>query len=229
MLQEERCMEIRILKQQGKSEREISRLTGHSRTTIKKYLQSDSEPAYQKRARRGSKLDPYKGYLRDRVGAAHPHRLPATVLYREIKAQGYAGGQRIVNTYVATLYPQPVEDVVRFETPAGQQMQVDWCVFRRGSDPLSAFVATLGFSRYSYVEFVCNERFESLRACHEHAFDYFQGVPKEVLYDNMRTVILARNAYGDGRHQFHKGLWDLARHFRFTPRVCRPYRAQTKG
>lgn len=58
---------------------------------------------------------------------------------------------------------------------------------------------------------------------------YFQGVPKEVLYDNMRTVIQQRDAYGAGRHQFHKGLWDFARQFHFTPRVCQPYRAQTKG
>ncbi len=230
MLEEDRCMEIRILKQQGKSERQISRLTGHSRTTVRKYLASDEAPAYQCRPGRSSKLDPYKGYMLERIKATLPHRLPATVLCREIKALGYPGGQRIVNTFVAAQFPASLPDpVVRFETLAGQQMQVDWCVFRRGAAPLSAFVATLGFSRYTYVEFVSNERFDTLKACHEHAFTYFQGVPKDALYDNMRTVILARDAYGDGQHQFHSGLWDMAKHFGFTPRVCRPYRAQTKG
>jgi transposase len=112
---------------------------------------------------------------------------------------------------------------------AGKQMQVDWAVFRRGPSPLSAFVAILGYSRYCYVEFVTNERFETLKLCHQHAFEYFQGVPKEVLYDNMKTVITQRNAYGTGIHRFHSGLWEFAKEAGFLPRVCQPYRAQTKG
>lgn len=74
-----------------------------------------------------------------------------------------------------------------------------------------------------------SERFEVLRSCHEHAFEFFGGVAREVLYDNMRTVVLARDAYGPGQHRFHASLWDMARHFGFRPRLCRPYRAQTKG
>jgi transposase len=131
---------------------------------------------------------------------------------------------------MAELRPRSHPDpVVRFETEPGQQMQVDWGVFRRGRSPLSAFVATLGWSRYAYVEFVVNERFETLRHCHEHAFAYFQGVAKEVLYDNMRTVVQQRHAYGTDLHRFHPGLWDLAKHHGFQPRLCRPYRAKTKG
>ena len=68
-----------------------------------------------------------------------------------------------------------------------------------------------------------------LKRCHENAFAYFQGVPKEILYDNMKTVIHQRNAYGTGLHRFHPGLWDMAKHHGFKPRLCRPYRAQTKG
>lgn len=223
-------MEIRILRQQGKSEREIARLTGHSRTTVRKYLLRDEKPSYKARAPRASKLDEYKEYIRERIAANQPHRLPATVIFREIKARGFTGGQRIVNSFVAEQYPvAAAEPIVRFETEAGLQMQVDWCVFRRGAKPLSAFVATLGFSRYTYVEFTSDERFETLRRCHEHAFEYFQGVVKEVLYDNMRTVVVQRNAFGEGKHKFHPGLWDMGKHFGFTPRLCRPYRAQTKG
>jgi len=223
-------MEIKILRDQGKSEREISRLTGHSRNTVRKYLAGNAPPVYKTRTPRGSKLDPFKSYIQDRVESARPDRLPATVLYREITDRGYGGGQRLVNTFVSTLYPRKTpEPVVRFETAPGQQLQVDWCVFRRGRSPLSAFVATLGYSRFTYVEFVTSERFELLRQCHENAFDYFDGVPHEVLYDNMRTVILARNAFGESKHRFHPGLWDMAKHFGFTPRVCKPYRAQTKG
>lgn len=79
------------------------------------------------------------------------------------------------------------------------------------------------------MEFVTNERFETLRACHLNAFEYFHGIPKTVLYDNMKTVVQQRNAYGAGLHRFHAGLWALARDLGFTPRLCQPYRAQTKG
>ena len=223
-------MEINILKRQGLSIREIARQTGHSRNTIRKYLRKDQEPEYSERPQRPSVLDPFKPYLQKRIESAKPAWIPGTVLYREIQALGYQGKERLVQYYIAQFKPVARPDpVVRFETEPGQQMQVDWGVFRRGKDPLSAFVATLGFSRYVYVEFVTNERFETLRRCHDNAFTYFEGVPKEVLYDNMKTVVQQRNAYGAGEHRFHPGLWALAKQAGFTPRLCRPYRAKTKG
>ena len=119
--------------------------------------------------------------------------------------------------------------MVRFETGPGEQMQVDWAVIRRGSNRLSVFVATLGWSRATYVEFVTDERVETLIEAHENAFLAFGGTPREVLYDNMRTVVLERHGYGRGRHRFHPGFLDFARHCGFRPRLCAPYRAQTKG
>jgi transposase len=230
MITQEGWMEIRILARQGKGIREIARMTRLSRNTIRRYLRSSAWPGYKKRPVRPSKLDPFRKYLEERLEAAKPHRLPASVLYREITALGFDGCERVVRNFVRILHPQPASETpVRFETDPGQQMQVDWCVFRRGANPLSAFVATLGFSRVSYVEFVTSECFEILRHCHEQAFVYFGGVPQEVLYDNMRTVVQQRNAHGEGRHRFHPGLWDMARHFGFRPRLCQPYRAQTKG
>ena len=90
------------------------------------------------------------------------------MIEREIREQGYQGSIRLLRYYMAKLKPVARPDlVVRFETLPGQQMQVDWGVFRRGRDPLSAFVAGLGWSRYSYVEFVNNERFATLKACHK--------------------------------------------------------------
>jgi transposase len=223
-------MEIQILVNQGKSIREIARITGLSRNTVRRYLRSKAWLAYKKRSARPGKLDPFKHYIEERLKAAKPHRLPASVLYREIVPLGFDGCERLVRNFIRPLRSQPAtEPVQRFETEPGQQMQVDWCVFRRGANPLSAFVATLGFSRASYVEFVTSERFEVLRYCHEQAFAYFGGVPQEVLYDNMRTVVQQRDAHGTGRHRFHPGLWDMAHHFGYRPRLCRPYRAQTKG
>ena len=74
-----------------------------------------------------------------------------------------------------------------------------------------------------------NEELETLLDCHEHAFEYFGGVTREVLYDNMKTVVLARDAYGPGEHRFQPAFLDFARHYGFVPRLCRPYRAKTKG
>ena len=230
MLKEEGVVEIMILKRQGYSIRHIARELGISRNTVRSYLRSGKSPGYSPRPGRPSKLDVYKPYIQSRVEAASPDWIPSTVIHREITQQGYQGSERTVRSYLATLKPAARPDpLVRFETEPGQQMQVDWGVFRRGKDPLSAFVVTLGWSRYAYVEFVTDERFDTLKACHENAFAYFQGVPKDVLYDNMKTVILQRNAYGQGQHRFHPGLWDLAKQTGFNPRLCRPYRAKTKG
>ena len=119
---------------------------------------------------------------------------------------------------------------MRFETPPGHQMQADWIEFRKGKDDfLAAFVATLGYSRASYVRFVTDERLETLINCHEGAFTYFGGVQKQVLYDNMKTVVIQRDAYGSGRHRFQAGLLDFAKHYGFQLKLCQPYRAQTKG
>lgn len=224
-------MEIHILHKQGKSIRQISRLMGISRNTVRKYLRDyQPEPGYQTRPKKAAKLDPYKPYIISRLEAAAPDWIPASVIFREIKELGYPGGASMLRSFMATLKPSPPADpVVRFETEPGQQMQVDWAVIRRGRQPLSAFIATLGYSRATYVEFVENEQFATLRHCHENAFDYFQGIPVEILYDNMRTVVTQRNAYGENHHRFHAGLWQMAKDFGFTPRLCKPYRAKTKG
>jgi len=136
----------------------------------------------------------------------------------------------VLKSLVASLKPKETAvPIVRFETGPGEQMQVDWAVIRRGSNRLSVFVATLGWSRSSYVEFVSDERVETLIEAHENAFLAFGGTPREVLYYNMRTVVLQRHAYGRGHHRFHPGLLNFARHCGFQPRLCAPYRAQTKG
>ena len=111
----------------------------------------------------------------------------------------------------------------------GQQAQIDWTTIRRGRDPLSAFVATLGFSRWSFVWFATDERFGTLIEAHERFFDAIGGSPRTVLYDNMKTVLIDRDAYGPGQHRFHAGFREFAKHHGIMPRMCAPYRAQTKG
>jgi len=89
-----------------------------------------------------------------------------------------------VRNFVATLMPVPAPDpLVRFETAAGDQMQVDWVEFRRRKGAnLFAFVATLGYSRATSVEFVSDMRLDSLLKCHVNCFNWFGGVPRRALY-----------------------------------------------
>ncbi len=230
MLSIEEQVEIKVLAGQGMSIREISRQLQVSRNTVRHYLRDITAAQRTPRKRRPHKLDSYKGYIEKRLRAAHPAWLPATVLCREIKLLGYEGGMSRVCQFIRRLrVVRPEEPLVRFETPAGQQMQCDWIVFRRGKHPLSAFVATLSWSRTSFVEFVNHEKLDTLLACHEHAFEYFGGVPREILYDNMKTVVLERDAYGPGKHRFQPAFLDFAGHYGFVPRLCQPYRAKTKG
>jgi transposase len=231
MLKAEEQMELAVLGKHGTSIRELARMTGRSRNTVRRYLRGGDTAATRKAApKRAEKLDPFKPYIDGRLEAAAPDRIPAAVLFREIKARGYSGGETRLKQFVRGLVPVPPSPpIVRFETEPGHQMQADWATVGRGADVLKVFIATLGWSRASYVEFCDDERVETLIGCHERALLAFGGVPKEVLYDNMKTVIIERNAYGRGVHRFHSGFLDYAKHTGFLPRLCHPYRAQTKG
>src|SRR5215475_2364038 len=107
--------------------------------------------AFANRHRRVEKLDAFKGYIIDRLKAAAPDPIPASVLYREIKGRGYSGGATRVKQFVRGLRPALKPDpVVRFETEPGLQMQADWATIGRGADRLSVWIATLGWSRAAY-------------------------------------------------------------------------------
>ncbi len=224
-------MTIQVLKRQGQSIKAISRETGISRNTVKKYLNEESTvPQYQRSSNRESKLEPYKPYIQQRIQSASPDWIPAAVLYREIVELGYPGRIRILSDYVAQFKPAAsIEPLVLFETEPGEQLQVDFTIIRRQGQPLKAFVATLGYSRASYVYFFDNERSESWLTGLQQSFDFFGGVPREVLFDNAKAIILERDAYGVGEHRWHSQLLLLAKEYGFRPRVCRPYRAKTKG
>lgn len=229
MLRLEEFMEIKILAKQGMSIKEIARRMGISRNTVRKHLRSSQEPSYLLRSKKTSKLDDYKNYLINRLETAKPFDIPSTVLFREICKEGYKGRLTILRDFIRGYKQKEAEEIIRFETEPAEQMQVDWTWMSKGQNPVGAFVAILGYSRKAFVEFVASEQEDVLLACHTNAFDYFGGVPKNILYDNMKTVVIQRDKYGMGRHGFQKTFNDFAKHFGFVPRLCRPYRAQTKG
>ena len=231
MLKEDEVTEIRTLSRHGMSIRKIASELGISRNTVRKYLRGNALAEVRERGPgRPRALGPYEDWLRRRVEAADPIRLPATVLHREIAAMGFSGSERTVRRFVAGLYPTPKpEPIVRFETAPGHQAQMDWGEYRLGGRRVYAFVGVLGFSRWLYLEYVTSMRAEVLVACHRRMLGAFGGVPREILYDNMRTVVTRRDAYGRGKHRFHDEIRALAKDCGFRLQLCRPYRPQTKG
>jgi transposase len=128
MLRAEDRMEISVLARHGSSIRAIARSTGLSRNTVRRYLRGGTDATVRKApAKRAEKLDPFKAYIRERIAAAAPDAIPAVVLFRELRARGYAGCETRVKDFVRGLRTMPGPDpVVRFETEPGRQMQVDW-------------------------------------------------------------------------------------------------------
>jgi transposase len=231
MVNQEQLVDIHVRHQQGQSIRKIAKDTGLSRNTIRRYLRKPNlVPCYTARPEQPSVLEPFKPYLLERINAAYPDWIPATVLLREIKERGYSGGYSTLTNFLRLHKPKPKPDpLIRYETEPGVQMQVDFTTISYRGKRIKAFVATLGFSRGSFVKFSCREKQEDWLQGIEEAFEYFGGVTKEVLFDNAKAIMIERDAYGKGTHKWNSALLELAKRYGFKPRACRPYRAKTKG
>ena len=229
VISKEEFIVIHTLKKQGCSIREIARRMGMDRRTVSKRLKEKDLQPYKKRIY-PSKLDDYKEYISQRVISALPDRIPAPVVLEEIQKQGYKGSIRILQEYIRTIIqtPQKEQKRIRFETKPGYQAQVDWTVIRSGKRAIYAFVMVLGYSRMAFVYFTDNMRQSTWQECHIKAFEYFGGTPQTILYDNLKSVVIQRDKYGKNQHGFNNDFLDFAKD-NFIPKLCRPYRAQTKG
>ena len=224
---------IKKFLKQGMSKSAIAKKLGLSRETVRKYAKKpDGYIPVMSKSIQETAVDKYLPNIMKMLQTAKEENvhIPTTVIYEDIQKLGYKGSlrwlQEIIQRYELRERAKK-EKLIRFETAPGVQMQIDWIEFPK--DKLSAFVATMGYSRASYVEYVENEKIETLIECHLNAFNYFGGVPRECLYDNMRTVITERNSYGYGKHKFNAMFRDFAKHCGFKIKVCKPYRAKTKG
>jgi transposase len=221
------------LYRKGVSISEIARQTGRDRKTIRKAVTGSLWTAKRKATRtraRERKLSRYEGYLKQRMGEGVYN---TRKLLRELRERGYTGGLTQLILYVQPYRPQHEEKaVMRFETEPGQQAQVDWGSFgdidyEGRQRKLYVFVMTLGWSRAMYVEFTVSGTTDWFIRCHQHAFEYFGGLPREVLHDNLKNAVISRAR--QGRIVWNERYLDFATSSGFAPRACRPYRAQTKG
>jgi transposase len=222
--------QLYALQGQGLSVRAIARTLGISRNSVRKYLRADTIPKPRPRPKRGSQLAPYVGHVQQRLAEGVEN---CVVLLRELRAQGYEGSYTLLKAYVQPLRRRaPVQPTVRFETEPGEQAQVAFGAFRyQGADgqqhSLWAFVLVLSWSRALYVEFVRRADLPTFLRCHVHAFAQLGGVPRRCLYDNTKLVVLGRDDAGEPL--WNPRFLDFSRRLGVTPRLCQPYRAQTKG
>jgi len=229
MITAEAYMDIKSLHRDGLSCREIATRLGIDRRTVKRHLERPDLPSYERQVRATSKLAAYAPVVKSFVAEDH---YKATWIYDKLKQQGYTGSYDLVRRQVQQLRKEQSRlAYVRFETEPGRQAQVDWGAFQVNEPDgrvttLQLFLMTLGYSRALYVELAANAQLEALLDCHIHAFEYFQGVPHEILYDNMKTVIIDRVG---GQPRFTADCLHFAQHYGLVPRVCPPYSPWVKG
>jgi transposase len=179
---------------------------------------------------RPSTLDPFKPFLLATL-EQYP-RLRATRLHEMLRTRGYTGSAVQVRRWVRTVRPAArAEAYLRLETLPGEQGQVDWGNFGalpigRARRTLSCFVLVLSWSRAVYARFALDQTLESFLRGHVEAFTALGGVPRTLLYDNLKSVVLDRA----GDHiRFHPRMLELAGHYHFAPQPCAPYRGNEKG
>jgi transposase len=228
MYKEQKIMDAKIMQAKGLRQWEIAETLGVTERTVRNYLKAP--PRKKERKKRASKLDPYRSTVRAII-EENPH-YNIELLFEKLVASGYQGKTSILRDCAAKIRKRVLtEAVIRFETMPGQQAQVDWKEFgmqevNGRQQKLYAFVMALGYSRMPYIQFTADMKTDTLRACHIDAFKYFGGVPKEILYDNMRTAFVPDN---DGNFKASRALSELASHYGFVPKRCRVRRPQTKG
>jgi transposase len=225
----ERIM-IEQLKVEGCSIRKISRELGMSRITVKRYLENPGKKKYCRKEPYKTKLDPFKGHIKNRL-KDYPN-ITSEKLYREIMEQGFNGSYRTVTYYLKKIRPiKEQEAFLRYETQPAEEAQVDWAEFGRinyyGRDcKLYCFSFVWGYSRRQYVEFTLRQDLYTLMRCHKAAFEYFGGIPKRILYDNMLQVVKVNDGE---RIEYNEKFMDFALYHGFLPDACDVRQPHQKG
>jgi transposase len=227
---------LRHYLEQGVGKAELARRFGVSRRTVYHWIETgqlsrdldDAAVHYAPRPAVSRRLDAYRGIIQARL-QTYP-LLTAQRIFEEIRAAGYAGGYTQIKEYVRAIRPRPpLEAVQRFETPPGFQGQVDFASFNLPWGRRYALLVVLGYSRLIWLKFFARQSMQCLFAGLESAFDYFGGVPQELLFDQMRAVVIGDDRMSKGALVMNAEFLRFAAHWSFRPRACRPYRAKTKG
>ena len=228
-------MSIRNDYLKGMSFKEIGKKYGIDQRTAKKYALADEKPKYRYARPKHKMIEDYADFINEKLKEAPYSAKRLKELLEEhynIKI-GYTTVQEYVKSQKDELNKQAT---VRFETMPGEQAQVDWGFFENYKvvneygevKKLYCFLMILGYSRMRYIEFVTDMTTETLIKCHLNAFKYFGGYTNEILYDNMKQVVVKRMLRAKDS-ELNRTFEDFAGFFKFKVILARPYRGQTKG
>jgi transposase len=228
---------LRHLLEQGLSKTAIAARLGVSRRVLYDWLAAgeldrlvgeDGTPVPRCYPPRRTQLDAYTALIDARL-ESYPE-LSAVRLYDEVRAAGYPGSLTQVKAYVRRVRPRPEpEPVVRFETAPGLQAQVDFAEVTFPWGKRFALLVVLGYSRLLWLRFYPRQTMQTLMDGLEAAFAAFGGVPRELLFDQLKAVVIADERPAGGKLLENPEFLRFAAHWGFRIRACRPYRAQTKG
>ena len=232
MIRKEDYMKIQVLAERGVYQKDIAEELGVHPKTVSRALARQSAPkrAVKKVER---KLSVYQNQIDQMLTSGVWN---AQVIWRKLQEAGYEGGYTMVRQYIApkrSLQSQKRQArlTVRFETKAGEQLQSDWgeVIVEIGGVKSKVYfiVNTLGYSRRFHFWCTTSNDAEHTYEGLIRSFEYFGGVTNEVLVDNQKSAVLV--ASNQGATVFQERFLDLAQHYDFQARACRPYRARTKG
>ena len=197
--------------------------------SIERLLRTNGLPQVRK-IKRPAEIDAYEPFIQE-ILSKYP-TLCASRLYRMVLDRGYIGSASHFRHLISLRRPHPAtEAYLRLRTLPGEQAQMDWAhaehiTVGRAKRPVMAFVLVLSYSRYLYVEFFLNARMDSFLSGHVHALEQWQGCPRVILYDNLKSAVLDRQ---QDTIRFNPTLLALARHYRFEPRPVNVARGNEKG
>jgi len=223
---------MRQLLREGVPIARIARRLGVSRQTVYNWIAAENAGVEEpRRRRRASKLDPYRAYVESRL---ERFDLPATVLLQELRKRGYTGGITILRQLVASIKRRHVARIVdRFETEPGRQAQVDFAscgtISHHGARrKLSLVTVVLGHSRVIWGRFTVGQTQQVLMECLEETFRELGGVPRELLFDNLKAVVATPRSR-ELPAVIQPSFARFAEHWGFEPVPCPPYWPRAKG
>jgi transposase len=228
MIDQSQWAALRVLFERGVPKREIARQLDLDPKTVRKYLATSWRP--QTRPGRRSALEAWRDFLEARAPEVG---FNAVVLLRELRPLGYTGSYNALLDYLRPwrVAPDPLP-TPRFETEPGQQAQVDWGSLGLwlGSAAVRVHIFTmiLGYSRRIFARAYAHERIGNLLDGHDQAFAHFGGRTRQILYDNPRTIVLAKDE-ATGEVTWNRTFKDRLDFYGVEPKLCAYYRAQTKG
>lgn len=252
MVTQQEWADINKLFIKGLSVPQVSELCGRTTTTLYR-LKSSGGPKIRQMGefKKLKELDRFQDYLKKRIRYGVTNNAK---LHLELKKQGYEGSYGTLNKYLKLNFSELIQlhkryspfkhlkrenlkykRSIRFETEMGEQAQVDWgsfgkIVVKDRVEKLYAFVFILGYSRVPYIEFVIKQNLQTLIQCHINAFKAL-GIPKEIVYDNMKTIVIRREKVLQALRKIHynPAFLDFARHYGFAVTACPPYWPRAKG